>query len=112
VVRVRLSQTGSRLEKATIAEEFGSSGDAQSAAPGGLKMKRFFALIAIAAVAALGGWALTAPARAAPPTVTPSPGYDARLQQQQQRAAQSYYEPGVPVVRPRRHVKRAHHSAQ
>jgi hypothetical protein len=112
VVRVRLSRTGSRLEKATIAEEFGSSGDAQSAAPGGLKMKRFFALIAIAAVAALGGWALTAPARAAPPTVTPSPGYDARLQQQ--HAAQSYDEPAAPIARPvsRRHVKRVHHSAQ
>jgi hypothetical protein len=77
-------------------------------------MKRFFALIAIAAVAALGGWALTAPARAAPPTVTPSPGYDARLQQQQQHAAQSYYEPAAPIARPvsRRHVKRVHHSAQ
>jgi hypothetical protein len=76
-------------------------------------MKRFFALIAIAAVAALGGWALTAPARAAPPTVTPSPGYDARLQQQQ-RAAQSHYEPAAPIARPvsRRHVKRVHHSAQ
>jgi hypothetical protein len=99
-----------------FAEEFGSSGDAQSAAPGGPKMKRFFASIAIAAVAALGGWVLTAPARAAPPTVTPSPGYDARLQQQQQQqhAAQSYYEPAAPIARPvsRRHVKRVHHSAQ
>jgi len=54
------------------------------------------------AVAALGGWALLAPARAAPPTVTPSPGYDSRLQEQ--RAA--------PAVNPkpvaRRRVKRTH----
>ncbi len=45
-------------------------------------MKRFYVKSAIIAVAALGGWTLLAPAQAAPPTVTPSPGYDARLQQQ------------------------------
>ena len=51
------------------------------------------------AVAALAGFALTVPVNAAPPTVTPSPGYDARLQQQ--RAAQSSQAPVVvgPVVR-------------
>ncbi|MCC8981915.1 hypothetical protein [Bradyrhizobium acaciae] len=46
------------------------------------------------------------PVRAAPPTVVPSPGYDARLQEQ--RAAAS--RPAVPVQRPvaHRHHKRDH----
>jgi hypothetical protein len=54
---------------------------------------------------------LLAPARAAPPTVTPSPGYDARLQEQ--RAAPSVYPPAAPAPRPvhRRHVRRAHDAA-
>jgi hypothetical protein len=71
-------------------------------------MTRFHAILAIAAAAALGGWALLAPANAAPPTVTPSPGYDARLQEQ--RAASAIYEPAVPYARPvhRRRVKRTH----
>ena len=74
-------------------------------------MRRFYASLAVAAVAALGGLASVVPAHAAPPTVTPSPGYDARLQEQ--RAAQSYYEPVVRHPRPihRRHVRRIHHSA-
>jgi hypothetical protein len=52
-----------------------------------------------------------APANAAPPTVTPSPGYDARLQEQ--RAAAAYHEPVVPIAKPvsRRPVKRAHDGA-
>jgi len=49
-------------------------------------------------VAALGGWAVVTPVHAAPPTVTPSPGYDARLQEQ--RAARATYEPVVPAVGP------------
>jgi hypothetical protein len=74
-------------------------------------MKRPFAALAIAATVALGGLASLTPARAAPPTVTPSPGYDARLQEQ--RAAPAYYEPGVRVARPgyRRHVRRSHRGA-
>ncbi|MCC8963315.1 hypothetical protein H8A95_13585 [Bradyrhizobium sp. Pear76] len=46
------------------------------------------------------------PVRAAPPTVVPSPGYDARLQEQ--RAAAS--RPAVPTHKPvaRRHHKRGH----
>ena len=41
------------------------------------------------------------PAHAAPPTVTPSPGYDARLQEQRAAtAAAPVYEPAAPVVRP------------
>jgi len=74
-------------------------------------MKRLYASCAIAAVAALGSWTPIAPAHAAPPTVTPSPGYDARLQEQ--RAGQTMYEPVMPTPRPvsRRHVKRVHHRA-
>jgi hypothetical protein len=75
-------------------------------------MKRCCASLAIAVVAALGGWASLAPANAAPPTVTPSPGYDARLQEQ--RAARTtYYQPAVPYARPvsRRRVKRIHSGA-
>jgi hypothetical protein len=69
-------------------------------------MNRFHASWAIAAVAAFGSWAV--PANAAPPTATPSPGYDARLQEQ--RAARTVYEPAAPVAKPvpRRRVKHAH----
>jgi hypothetical protein len=71
-------------------------------------MKRFYTGFSVAAVAALAGWIYLGPAHAAPPTVTPSPGYDARLQEQ--RRAPVVYEPAVPVVRPvsRHHVKRRH----
>jgi len=61
------------------------------------------------AVAALVGYAWLLPAHAAPPTATPSPGYDARLQEQ--RAAQrSYVEPAAPDVKPapKRRGKRTH----
>jgi hypothetical protein len=66
-------------------------------------MKRIFA--APLAVVVFAGWASLIPAHAAPPTVVPSPGYDARLQEQ--RAASTVYEPAA-VVRPapRRHGKR------
>ena len=65
----------------------------------------------MAATVALGALASLTPAGAAPPTVTPSPGYDARLQEQ--RAATAYYEPGAGVARPgyRRHVRRIHRGA-
>jgi hypothetical protein len=49
------------------------------------------------AVAAFGGWAFVATANAAPPTATPSPGYDARLQEQ--RAARPVYEPAMRTPR-------------
>jgi hypothetical protein len=73
-------------------------------------MKRFCASFAIAAALAVGGPLM--PAHAAPPTAAPSPGYDARLQQQN-RAAQTYDEPAVrnPAPVHRRHVKRAHDGA-
>jgi hypothetical protein len=65
-------------------------------------MKRTgLALIAIA----VAGWASLISAHAVPPTATPSPGYDARLQEQ--RAASRAVV--APVVKPRRVKKpRAH----
>ena len=74
-------------------------------------MKRFYASVAAAAAVVLGGWASLAPASAAPPTVTPSPGYDARLQEQ--RAASTIYEPVVRYPRRvlRHRAKRIHHGA-
>jgi hypothetical protein len=77
------------------------------------KMRRI--CFAIGSVAALVGFALAAPVGAAPPTVTPTPGYDARLQEQ--RAAQAYSAPAnAPVLRdsrplPRHHAKRVHDGA-
>jgi hypothetical protein len=68
-------------------------------------MKRFYAKSTMVAVAALAGWTLLTPAQAAPPTVTPSPGYDARLQQQ--RAALT----AAPVPTTPRRVKRRHGSS-
>ena len=67
-------------------------------------MKQIYA--ALVAGAALAGGASAA--LAAPPTVTPSPGYDARLQQS--RAAPTVAEPATPVAKPlsRRDVRRHH----
>jgi hypothetical protein len=75
-------------------------------------MKSFHARFAIAAVAALGGFALIAPASAAPPTVTPSAGYDARLQEQRS-GAPVIYQPVAPAPVPvhRRHPKRSNDGA-
>ena len=56
------------------------------------------------AMAAFLGWASLIPAHAAPPTATPSPGYDARLQEQ--RAASRAYTPVAPVTKPPRRTKR------
>ena len=50
------------------------------------------------AIAAILGWGSLAPAHAAPPTATPSAGYDARLQEQ--RTAVRVYEPVAPFTRP------------
>jgi len=60
--------------------------------------------VAALAIAAVLGVASVMPAHAVPPTVTPSPGYDARLQEQ--RAARAYAPATKPVV-PRR-TKRHH----
>jgi hypothetical protein len=77
-------------------------------------MKQVCASFAIAMVVFLGGLLPMAPASAVPPTVTPSPGYDARLQEQ--RAARTYAPPvDESVVRDQRpsrhHVRRVHHGA-
>jgi hypothetical protein len=72
--------------------------------------------LTIAAVVVFGGRFLMAPASAAPPTVTPSPGYDARLQEQRSargNAAPVTYEPLVPAAKPASaRVRRAHHHAR
>jgi hypothetical protein len=56
-------------------------------------MKRFSAGLAVAALLSFAGWVAIMPARSAPPTVTPSPGYDARLQEQ--RNASTIHQPDV-----------------
>lgn len=53
--------------------------------------------IALAAIAA-GGWLM--PAHAVPPTATPSPGYDARLQESRRGAATMTL---APAPRPPKH---------
>ena len=68
-------------------------------------MKQFYGAVVLGV--ALIGSALAGPAMAAPPTVVPSPGYDARLQEQRaaSRAVVSpkpAYEP-APRRRPRPH---------
>jgi hypothetical protein len=68
-------------------------------------MKRFGTTAAAVAFVAAGIW--VSQVQAAPPTVTPSPGYDARLQEQ--RAASTVHPPVAPVVRP---VRRRHHARQ
>ncbi|MCA1455534.1 hypothetical protein I6F35_20370 [Bradyrhizobium sp. BRP22] len=69
----------------------------------------FAALWSIAALAA----ASVAPSHAAPPTVVPSPGYDARLQESGGAAsrAPTYYEPFMPAPKPvvPRRTKRTYH---
>jgi hypothetical protein len=61
------------------------------------------AVVAVAAFCA--GFAL-APALAAPPTVTPSPGYDARLQEQRAASAAKVHQPVLAAPVSRRHGKR------
>jgi hypothetical protein len=69
-------------------------------------MKRICA--PLLAIAVLGGWLLS-PSLAAPPTVTPSPGYDARLREQRAASSATVYAPVAPVTRPvSRHRKRTH----
>jgi hypothetical protein len=67
------------------------------------------------ALAAFAGLVMMVPVNAAPPTVTPSPGYDARLQEQ--RATRTSVAPAYePVVRyprplPRHRARRVHDGA-
>jgi len=61
--------------------------------------------LALTAVAALAVWGAPIPAYAVPPTATPSPGYDARLQEQRAASRAAV----APVIKPRRVKKpRAH----
>jgi hypothetical protein len=60
-------------------------------------MKR--ARVAPVAIAAILGFVSVIPAHAAPPTVTPSPGYDARLQEQRTTSVR-VHEPVMPVAKP------------
>ena len=55
--------------------------------------------VALLAVTVVAGWLSLVPAHAAPPTVTPSPGYDARLQEQRS-ATPVVQQPVAPVVTP------------
>lgn len=64
-------------------------------------MKQFYRAVVLGA--ALTGSAVAGPAIAAPPTVVPSPGYDARLQEQ--RAALRAGESPKPSHAPRRKPK-------
>ena len=67
-------------------------------------------ICAVVAAATLTPLILVQPTRAAPPTVTPSPGYDARLQEQ--RAAGSAVRGPVTPASPRtsrHHLRRRHH---
>jgi hypothetical protein len=70
-------------------------------------MKRYDLSLAVAAVLSLSSLVLLAPVNAAPPTVTPSPGYDARLQEQRDVSRIS------PAPRPvhRRRLRRVHGQA-
>ena len=58
----------------------------------------------------IGCWTLLSTAQAAPPTVTPSPGYDARLQEQ--RAATTLYQLAPRAFDPRHPPKRLHDGAR
>ena len=55
--------------------------------------------VALLAVTAFAGWLSLIPAHAAPPTVTPSPGYDSRLQEQRTNSVR-VDEQVAPVVKP------------
>lgn len=73
------------------------------------RMYRWGAAVAILALATVGG--SLSQVRAAPPTVTPSPGYDARLQEQRKAAANAEPVEPAPVPVVRRHPKRTLHLA-
>lgn len=70
-------------------------------------MKRICA--ALLAVVAISGWSSSS-SHAAPPTVTPSPGYDARLQEQRAASSTTFYAPAAPVTKSaiRHRTKRTH----
>jgi hypothetical protein len=72
-------------------------------------MNKFVGAVALALVLSFGGWTVGAPALAMPPTVTNSPGYDARLAGSKQAYSQAWqrsYMPATPQI-PRRATRRA-----
>ena len=62
-------------------------------------MKRVLA--ALAALMAISAGVLVTPARAVPPTATPSPGYDARLQESRGGSATTIYTPAPRPAKPK-----------
>ena len=71
-------------------------------------MRRISTVLWLVAALALGS---VASSHAAPPTVVPSPGYDARLQESRAPSrAPTYYEPVMPAPKPAvpRRAKRTH----
>ena len=75
-------------------------------------MKRFCGAFAAAALVLAG--VPVAQVRVAPPTVTPSPGYDARLQEQRATTLAAPVDPSADsLARPadrRQHARRSHHA--
>lgn len=57
------------------------------------------------ALAAIGTAAVVTPARAVPPTVTPSPGYDARLQESRRGSATTNVTPAPRPAKPKKKPK-------
>jgi hypothetical protein len=70
-------------------------------------MNRLCTAVAVLAFVTAGG--SLSQVRAAPPTVTPSPGYDARLQQSRNAAASAQPVEPAPAPVGGRHRKRMHH---
>jgi hypothetical protein len=72
-------------------------------------MLRFYVIATLATLVTVGS---LSPAQAVPPTVTPSPGYDARLQEQRKAAAGSsstVVQPAAPFTTPPRHHRKHKH---
>jgi hypothetical protein len=67
------------------------------------QLKRFRMAMTALAMASIG----VSAAQAAPPTAVPSPGYDARLQEQHAAMSRAYV-PLMPAPPPRRHIRRKH----
>ncbi|MGQ0684273.1 hypothetical protein [Bradyrhizobium sp.] len=53
------------------------------------------------ALAAIGAGAVFTPARAVPPTATPSPGYEARLQESRRGSATTIFTPAPRPAKPK-----------
>ena len=63
-------------------------------------MRQFWPMLAAAGAIAVGGFA--APAHAVPPVATPSPGYDARLQESRKAATTTVTPAPQPKKKPRK----------